>query len=142
MKPLHLLLLGGAGYLAYRYFMQSTAGDAPAISTGPYQVKPGDKLPGDVPVDGEGKPLAPVTPAPASQASNLALIKAAASGSEADALKADAAGIALGPDAWNFYRAEATGSPVTTVDLFEAGQRSVPITATEYLRRRAAAGLD
>jgi hypothetical protein len=137
MKPVQLLMLAGAGYLAWRYFGKSlTAAVIPDISVG------GSVIPKGPDTSGDGKPLAPVTPPPLSAESRLTLIKAAAAGSQADALKADAAGIKLGPDAWNFYRAEATGAPIASVDLFGPEGRDVTITATEYLRRRTAAGLD
>lgn len=64
----------------------------------------------------------------------------AANGDAASIVYADSMGLKFNSDQWNWYRWAGSGVQTTT-DLFPAGDRGALMTASEYLARRAAAGL-
>lgn len=87
---------------------------------------------------------APVTVAPEPLAPPIvsgARLEARAAYGESSAIQAaDAAGIRLNFDQWNYYRAE-SGKPQITVDLFPEGNRGVLVLASEYQNRLRQVGL-
>lgn len=79
---------------------------------------------------------------PISGGSNTnALIIAAAGGDRTKASILNGIGVRLTADEWNWYRSQNPGKGDTTADLFPEGNRGYAMSASEYLDRRATAGL-
>lgn len=135
MKPVQLILLGGAGYLLYRHFTQPARAAQIVTSVPPGSVT---SVPPSSPAAATPAPPIPET----SVLPDIALlIKAAASKDPSDweAVKS----VLLSSDTWNFYWGQGNqGTAIPSVDLFDPGRRSDGITVADFHARRHAHGLE
>lgn len=143
MNPLQLLLIAGAGYLAWRYYSDG-AGTTTPPTAGTPSGSTGNTGTNTTPTGGSGGGNGG-SGGGSSTTVDIEDVKAAAAGGDLTAVAAaDAANVRLNIDQWNFYR-EVSGAAAISPDampgLIGSSNRGDLILASEYRARLAANGL-